>query len=163
MSRKNFLWAIATISAFFLGTLSGNGGPQPAAAMQTSASAPTQLKSPKFVEVDYMKAEPGKGSDYVHMEQDVWKQVHQQRIKNGQVKSWALYGLRFPSGADEKYDYITVNTYDHFAQLESPYAGVGQMFTKLHPDMKVEDFARQTQSARKIVRVEVWQLVDEAQ
>ena len=162
MSRKNFLWAIATISAFFFGTLFGNGGPQRAAAMQASASASAQMKSPKYVEVDYMKAEPGKDSDYVHMEQDVWKQLHQERIKNGQIKSWALYGLRFPAGAEERYDYVTINTYDRFAQLESPFAGVGPMLTKLRPNMKLEDLVRQTQNARKVVRVDVFELIDEA-
>ena len=159
MVRKNLLWAVGTISAFFLGTLVGTGGYQRAAAMQTSASP----KSPKFVEVDYMKVDAEKDNDYRHVEQDLWKPVHQQRIKNGEMRSWALYGLRFPSGADEKYDYITFTAYDRFAQLESPYANVGQIVTKLRPNMKVEEFVRQTQNARKLVRMEVWELIDEVQ
>jgi len=159
MSRKNFIWAITTVSAFVLGTLVGTGGAQRAAAMQAAA----QPKSPKYMQIDYMKVEPGKNNDYVHMEQDLWKPLHQQRVKNGQVRSWALYGLRFPYGTDEKYDYVTVETYDRFAQLEDPYADVGQILTKLRPNTKVEDFARQTQTNRKLVRSEVWELVDEAQ
>jgi hypothetical protein len=93
MSRNNFPWAMATILAFFAGALVPNGGMQHAAvAMQVAA----QPKSPKYVEIDYMKVEPGKDSDYVRLEKEIWKPLHQQRIKNGQLRSWAVYGLRFP-------------------------------------------------------------------
>jgi hypothetical protein len=124
MSRNNFPWAMATILAFFAGALVPNGGMQHAAvAMQVAA----QPKSPKYVEIDYMKVEPGKDSDYVRLEKEIWKPLHQQRIKNGQLRSWAVYGLRFPFGTEEKYDYVTVNSYDQFAQLESPYANALQV------------------------------------
>jgi len=159
MSRNNCLWALATISAFFAGALFPTGATQRVAAMQTAPP----LKSPKYLEIDYMKVEPEKNNDYLHLERDVWKPLHQERIKNGQVRSWALYGMRFPFGTEEKYDYVTVAAYDRFAQLENPYVGVDQMWGKLHPNSKPEELVRQTGSARKMVRSEIWELVDEAQ
>jgi len=159
MSRNNFLWALATMLAFFAGALMPSGGMQRAAAMQ----AAVQPKSPKYLEIGYMKVEPGKDDDYIHLEKDIWKPLHQQRIKNGQVRSWAVYGVRFPFGTEEKYDYVTISAYDQFTQLENPYAHAAESLAKLHPNMKPEDFVRQTSSARKMVRSEVWELVDEAQ
>jgi hypothetical protein len=159
MSRNNFLWALATVLAFFAGALIPSGGTQSAAAMQTAV----QPKSPKYLEINYMKVEPAKNDDYVRMEKDIWKPLHQHRIKNGQLRSWAMYGMKFPFGTDEKYDYVTFNAYDQFTQLEDPYGNAAQLLIKLHPNMKPEDLARQTNSARKLVRSEVWELVDEAQ
>ncbi len=47
--------------------------------------------------------------------------------------------MRFPFGTEEKYDYITVNTFDRFGQLEHPFADLGEIFKKVHPNMKVDD------------------------
>jgi hypothetical protein len=131
---------------------------------QTAAPATqaAQPKSPKYLEIDYMKVEPGKDNDYLRVEQGLWKPLHQQRVKNGDIRSWTLYGLRFPSGTSEKYDYVTVNAFERFAQLENPYADAAQILDRVHPGIKVADFVQQTESTRKLVRSEVWELIDEA-
>jgi len=78
-------------------------------------------------------------------------------------RSWALYNVRFPFGTEEKYDYITVNTFDRFGPLEDPFADLGEIFKKVHPNMKVDDIGQQTEATRHLVRSEVWQLMDETQ
>jgi hypothetical protein len=108
-----------------------------------------------------MKVQPGKHSDYVRVEHEIWRPLHQERIGKGELRSWGLYGLRFPSGTDEEYDYITVSTFDRFGQLEDPLSDLVQVLTKVHPNMKIDELLQQTEAARHRVRSEVWQLIDE--
>ena len=159
MSFKKVVWALAIGLAFFAGTLVPVGSRQSSTVL---AQAP-QAKPPKYVEVDYMKVQPGKDSDYLRVEQQIWKPMHQERIRKGEVRSWALYNVRFPFGTEEKYDYVTVNTFDRFGQLEDPFTDLGETFKKVHPNMKVDDIGQQTEATRHLVRSEVWQLMDETQ
>jgi hypothetical protein len=155
MSSKNILWPLSIVLAFVAGTL------VPIPRSSTILAQSTQAQSAKYVEVDYMKTQPGKEADYVRMERETWKAIHQERIKNGQLRSWALYSVRFPAGDDEKYDYITVNAFDRFAQLENPYSDFERMLTKVHPNRKMSDLEQEIGSARRLVRSDIWQLIDE--
>ena len=79
--------------------------------------ASTDTKPAKYFQVDYMKVSPGKEADYLKVEKEMWRPLHQERIKQGLSRSWSLYALQFPSGTGEKYDYVTVNAFDQFGQL----------------------------------------------
>ncbi len=140
---------VVAVTSFFAGTL--------------VPAASTDTKSPKYIEVDYMKVSPGKDADYLKIEQEMWKPLHQERIKQGLVRSWSLYALQFPSGSAEKYDYVTVNAFDQFSQLENPYANADKMLAKLHPGVKADDFIDRTDKTRSLVRSEVWVLIDKAE
>jgi hypothetical protein len=123
--------------------------------------ARTDTPSPKYFMVNYMKVIPGQ--DPVKIEREMWKPLHQEFIKEGQFRSWAVYGLQFPSGTDEKYDYATVHAFDKFGQLENPFANFDKILAKVHPGVKVDDFINRTEKTRNLVRSEVWVLVDKAE
>jgi hypothetical protein len=151
--RAKYIWLpLVILSSFIAGTLVPTGRAQQGAA-----------KPPKYVEIDYMKATPGHEDEYVKLEQEQWKPIHQERIKEGKIRSWYFFNVRFPSGSESKYDFVTVNTYDQFGQIEDPYADADKLFSKVHPGIKMEDFASRTTQARDLVRSEVWQLIDQAE
>jgi len=145
MRVKYFWMLLVAVTSFFVGTL--------------VPAAKTDTKSPKYVQVNYMKASPGKDADYLKVEREMWKPLHQERIKQGLIRSWSLYGLQFPSGTDEKYDYATVEAFDQFSQLENPYSNIDKMLEKVHPGVKVDDFIDRTEKTRNLVRSEVWVLI----
>ena len=148
--RATYFWTpLVAVTSFFAGTL--------------VPIASTDTKSAKYFQVDYMKVSPGKDTEYLKVEREMWKPLHQERIKGGRLRSWSLYGLQFPSGTEEKYDYITVNAFDEFGQLENPFANADKMLAKVHPGEKVEDFLDRTEKSRSLVRSEVWVLVDRAE
>ena len=148
--RANYFWMpLVAATSFLAGTL--------------APGVSSDTKSPKYFEVDYMKVNPGKEADYLKLEREDWKPLHQERIKAGQIRSWSLYALQFPSGTDEKYDYVTVNAFDQFGQLENPYANAQTMFARVHPGVKVNEFLDRTEKTRNLVRSEVWVLVDKAE
>jgi hypothetical protein len=153
MRFKEVLWPLSIVLAFFAGTS------MPPRTILRAQSAPAT--SPRYVQVDFMKALPGKEPEYVRLERDTWKPLHQARIRNGQLRSWAFFSVRFPSGADEKYDFVTINTYDRFGQIEEPLANFERLFASVHPNKSIGELSSATDAARRLIRSEMWQLVDE--
>ncbi len=124
-----------------------------------ASPALTQSKPPQYVIVGYMKVEPDKEQQYLDLEQ-LWKPVHQELIKAGKKKSWSLYGVNY-AGTGEEYNYLTVNVYDKYGELENPYPS--EFFGKAHPKMELSEIVSRTIDARKLVRSELWTLIDQAQ
>ena len=132
-------------TAFLLGTLVNTGFTQQAA-------------NPAVVEVGCMKIDPLKEEEYLKMEHDLWRPVHQERIKQGHMRSWTLYSVRFPSGSKNECDYRTVNVYNSLADMERP---IGEVFTKVHPNVPLAEVGRRTVTARDFRTGEVWYQVDQ--
>ncbi len=116
------------------------------------------LTPPKYVQIDYMKVEPGKGEQYVKMEQGPWKTIHQAQIKNKNIESWALYSVRYPSGSGREYDFATATIFSEYAAMENPYKGIE--FEKMHPHLSNQEFGQQTAAARKLIRSDVFYTID---
>jgi hypothetical protein len=135
-------------TAFLLGTFVNTGLTQQAAA------------TPVVVEVSCMKVDPLKEEDYLKMEHDLWKPVHQERIKQGHMRSWALYEVRYPAGSQRECDYRTVNTYGTLTDIDLPVAPV---FTKVHPGVSIADVVRRTVAGRDMRQAELWYQVDQSQ
>lgn len=133
-------------TAFLLGTLVNTGFTQQAA------------PNPAVVEVGCMKVDPLKEEEYLKLEHDLWRPVHQERIKQGHMRSWTLYAVRFPSGSKNECDYRTVNVYGSLADMERPLADV---FAKVHPSVPITDVVRRTVAGRDFRTGEVWYQVDQ--
>jgi hypothetical protein len=134
-------------TAFLLGTFVNTGFTQQAA-------------SPAVVEVGCMKIDPLKEDQYLKLEHDIWKPMHQERIKQGHMRSWTLYEVRFPSGSQRECDYRTVNIYPSLADMDRSLADI---VTKVHPNIPIAELARRTVAARDYARGELWYQVDQAQ
>ena len=135
-------------TAFLLGTLVNTGFTQQAAA------------NPGVVEVSCMKVDPLKDEDYLKLEHDIWKPMHQERIKRGFMRSWALYEVRYPIGSERECDYHTVNVYNSLADIDRPLADI---VAKVHPNRPIAELGRQTVNSRDLRRGELWYEVDRAQ
>jgi hypothetical protein len=125
-----------------------------AASAQQASQTPTQ-----FVVLDYMKVAPGKEAEYVRLEQQVFKPLHQQRVKNKEMVAWGLYQVPFTADTHREYDYVTANVYDNIAATEA--AGLIPAFLRLHPGKAGTSLIVQTEAARVTVRREIWQLIDQ--
>ena len=135
-------------TAFLLGTFVNTGFTQQAAA------------NPVVVEVSCMKVDPLKEDEYLKLEHDIWKPMHQERIKQGHMRSWTLYEVRYPAGSHRECDYRTLNTYSSLADMDRSIADV---VAKVHPNMPTADLVRRTYAARDLTRGELWYQVDQTQ
>lgn len=118
----------------------------------------TQAQAPSFVATfSFMKVDPDKAEAYVRFERELWKPVHQERIRTGRMKSWSLYQVEFPHGTDQEYDFVAVNVYNSITDLER---GVADVFAKVHPNIPMTAVATRTYAARREVRAEMWRRLD---
>lgn len=122
-------------------------------AQNAQAQAP-----PKYALYEYMKIEPGKGADYRKLEQEIWAPIHRERVKAKLIRSWSLWGVRYPGGTSREYDVVAVTLYDNFKDLENSYPA--EIFSKAHPNMNSAEIGAKTAATRKMVRTEVLTIVD---
>ena len=142
------LFASATVGAFLAGSLSS--------ALSTQAQQPQR---PSVYVVNFMKANPAKVQEYLKLEQETWKPVHQERIRAGQMRSWALYNVQYPYGTSLEYDFVTIDTYASLADAERDISAI---FAKVHPSAPLSDIGSRTEATRSLVRGEVWSRIDSA-
>lgn len=120
---------------------------------QPQATAP-----PQYAMLEYMKIESGKAADYLRMERDIWMPIHRERIKQGLIKSWTLWSMRFPGGTSREYDAIAITTFAKFADIENSYPP--EVFKRAHAQMTDEERNARTTATRKMVRTEVVTVLD---
>ena len=142
------LFAAATVGAFLAGSLSS--------AASTQAQQPQR---PSVYVVNFMKANPAKVEEYLKLERETWKPVHQERVRAGQMRSWALYNVQYPYGTSLEYDFVTIDTYASLADAERD---INPVFAKVHPSAPLSDIGSRTEAARSLVRGEVWSRIDSA-
>lgn len=118
---------------------------QPAAAQETPEV---------WYEVAYMSVAPDKAEEYLKLEREVWKPIHQERVKAGVAVGWDLYTVWFPGGTDAPYQYVTVNIYDDLAKVPNGYSE--ELVKKAHPDVDMAEFGAKTVAARDLARTELW-------
>ena len=134
-------------TAFLLGTLVNTGFTQQAA-------------NPVIVEVGCMKVDPLKEDEYLKLEHDIWRPMHQERIRQGHMRSWTLYAVRYPAGSHRECDYRTVNAYNSVADVDR---SIEDIATKVHPKISLAELGRRTVSGREFVTGELWYEVEHAQ
>jgi hypothetical protein len=126
---------------------------------EVPAGGPAKLS--RYIRVSYMKVPAGGEDAYIALERQMWKPIHAQRVADGHAAGWALYALRFPSGAGLDYNFATVESYDQFGQLENPITL--EMFKRVHPNADpatLAAMADRTTAVRELVRSELWERLD---
>jgi hypothetical protein len=106
-----------------------------------------------------MKPEYGKVRQYVELERRYWKPIHQERVSRGLLRSWALYGVRFPGGTDREYTHLTIQLLERFEDLDTQYPE--GIWEKIHPSIKQDEIDVRTNAARKMVRTDLLTLLEQ--
>jgi len=107
--------------------------------------------------VNFMDVSGPNSAEYERMELEVFKSLHVTGTKNGNMVDWFLAEKVYPYGADAEYDYITVDKFDSYAQMNSmKYADV---FTSVHPTMNLAETMTKMNKLRKLRKSEIWRYV----
>lgn len=120
-----------------------------------SYSVQAQNDDSYFLKIDYLKAKGPDITNYLELEKELWKSIHQERLERGIIKSWNLYGV-VAAEPNANYNYIVVNLFDEFGKID--YYDLDDIITAVHPEMNIDDFMRQTRSSREVVRTEIWEI-----
>lgn len=114
----------------------------------------------KYIQLDYMKVQPGKDGEYLDAEINVWKSVHNEFIKAGSRVGWSLWSNVYPSGYARDYQYITVNYFSDWSKIGT--ANYMEAFNKAHPGKDTDALMQKTDATRVLVRSELWEVIDGA-
>jgi hypothetical protein len=114
---------------------------------------------PKFMMVEFMKLEPGKENDWVKLERETWKPMHEMRVKDGSILSWAAINQVMPGDESNGPVAATVTTFRGWPD-PTKIDWVG-LIKRAHPQTQPDTIFNQAESARKIVRSEIWQVIDQ--
>ena len=110
-----------------------------------------------YVSVDCMRSMV---PDYQSVETDIWKPIHQERVDQGKINSWALYWVMY--GDRSTCDYYTVTSYLGQEQLNAN-PSFEAVFQAVHKDKNVMKAMARTWASRQHVATELWVLVDSTQ
>ena len=111
----------------------------------------------KYVNISYMKSKDGQTANYVKMETETFKKLHQSMVDEGKRNGWAFWSLSMPSGTFSDHDYVTSNVYSSYDQMGAvDYAGT---FKKVFPDKNIQVVVDEALKTRSIVKSELWELV----
>jgi hypothetical protein len=126
------------------------------AAQASSASA----KQPTFMTVEFMQVPEGKQEDWLKLERE-WKPMHALRVKDGSIQSWAAIAQAVPGDVSNGPVYATVTTYRGWP--DPTKMNLEELFKKAHPQGDVNALMQQTESARRMVRTEIWQVLEQTE
>lgn len=102
-----------------------------------------------FVVIECMKVKQSDEAKYLAVEKDIWKPIHQERVKQGKILGWLLYKVHYTAENDE-YNYATATIFADPANLENPYEGIDP--AKVHPNMNIEEAYKKTVESRDLVK-----------
>ena len=129
---------------------SGGQSPQPAAANQ-----------PTYMIVEFMKPTEGQESAWLKLERENWKPMHELRVKNGGIQSWAVIAQAVPGDEADGPTVATVTTYRGWPNpTNTDWLG---LLKQANPQADAEKLMQQTGASRRIVRSEIWQVLDQTQ
>jgi hypothetical protein len=129
------------------------GGTKPAQA------PPTVAKQATYMSVEFMKVPEGKEEAWLKLERESWKPMHALRMKDGLIQSWAAISQAVPGDESNGPVYATVTTYRGWP--DPTKTDWQSLLQKANPQADVSALFNQTEAARKIVRREVWQVLEQ--
>jgi len=113
----------------------------------------------KYMTMDYMNVAPGKSPDYLMLEDEVAKPIHEERIDRQRMAEWEVYSLILPGGIEYGYNFATGNHFDALSHIEF---GFNEEIIKqtMGQNSNVPELFNTIYSTRDLVHVELWELVD---
>ena len=104
-----------------------------------------------FINLDFNKVAPEKTTDYLTLEDSIWKPIQQEHIKEGGLAGWNVFRVWF-SGTDSKYNYIVKELYNKYEDMAYEYGN--DVIAKVHPGIDEAQLMEGTYSARSIAEAQ---------
>ena len=122
--------------------------------MLYASLAAAQEQPPQYVSVDCMQST---SPDYADIETELWQPMHQRRVNQGKISSWALYRVLY--GDRATCDFYTVTIFTGAEQLNTDPA-FEEVFAAVYPDRNLKQAMASTWEARKHMATHLWLMVD---
>jgi hypothetical protein len=111
-----------------------------------------------YMMVEFMKVPEGKEDGWLKLERE-WKPLHALRVKDGSIQSWAAIAQRVPGDESNGPVHATVTTYRGWP--DPTKMNFAELVKKAYPQGDVNTLMQQTESARRMVRTEIWEVLEQ--
>jgi hypothetical protein len=119
----------------------------------------TEMEYPsRYVNANFMRVIGGRTAEYVQLEVDLARPLHQDQVDNARMNGWNFYQLVFPTGRQVLYQFVTTDYYSSIEQNEHNITR--EIIQRVHPDMDVDEFDAFAEGIRERVFSDLWELVD---
>lgn len=153
MKSRRIVLVTVGVVCFLGGTMIPSG--------RSAAPGPAESQPLKYRIINCMKVKSGKFQQAMQNESE-WKRLEQAYNTAGKKRGWALFAREF-SGSNDQCDYVTVDLFANWSDLENPYPDLENTFKKVYPDKDFNQFIQQTNDSHEIVHRDVMVLVDHAE
>ena len=110
----------------------------------------------KYLYVARMKVKPDMYSKYVNMEREIFKPLHEELIKRGELAHWGIWSTPYFKEGQARYS--AVNGFNSVKQLTAPGSDIQPEDINL--DMTWEEVSELALETREVASFELWELVD---
>lgn len=114
----------------------------------------------RYMVMDYMDVNPGRGLDYLMLEDEIAKPLHEERVSREEMAGWEVYSLITPGGTEYGYNFSTGNHFDSLAHIE--FGFTEEIINQAMADANIPELFNTIYSTRTLVKSELWELVDYA-
>ena len=115
-------------------------------------------KLSEFVVMNFMMVKPGKEAEYITLENDMARPLHEARVEDGSMHSWRTYSLIQPGGLSYSYNFVTADHYEEMNHIE--FGFTNELIKSVMPGTDINEMFDAIYATRDIVKSEMWQLVD---
>jgi len=150
----------AVVVSFSVGAFITPVWTQVQAAAQARPASAAAAKQPTYMLVQFMKVPAGKMDDWLKLERE-WKPLHDLRVKDGSMLSWSAIAQSMPGAESNGPVYATVTTYRGWPNPTQ--LNFDDLFKRAYPQGDLNAMSQRTQSARSIVRSEIWEVLDQTE
>lgn len=112
----------------------------------------------QYMTMDYMEVAPGKTYDYLMLEDEIAKPIHEARLERDRMEGWEVYSLIIPGGTNYGYNYATGNYFAKLNHIEFGFTDELISQTMGH-NSNVPELFDTIYKTRDLVRRELWELV----
>jgi len=117
----------------------------------------TEFNEPtNYLVVSPMKVHTGKEAEYLKMERDIFKPIHQEAIRQGLMGSWSVW-YKWPFEEND-HRYLVMNGFEDYPQLSN--LDYGELFKKVHPELELDELWLEVPNLRINTSVQIWRLID---
>lgn len=112
----------------------------------------------RYMSMDYMEVAPDKNPDYLMLEDEVAKPIHNARIEEDIMSGWEVYSLITPGGVEYGYNFATGNFYEQLAHIE--YGFTNEIINQaIGTNANIPELFATIYETRDMVKVELWELI----
>jgi hypothetical protein len=112
----------------------------------------------RFAVMDFMKVRDGMIDQYLKVEREDWKPLHQVLTNDGNRVGWVLWDYMIPGGTGSPHDFMTAMLFTDYDQIKA--ADDAGAYRRAHPNGDLNASVARTRASRDVVRTEIWEVVD---